>query len=242
MEETIEILSVPVRNVSMDEATDFVFSRIAEGRATTVATANAEMIMRAKDDHELARILAEADLVVPDGAGVLWAAEQQGKHFKERVAGVDLACRIMARCVERQTKVYFFGGAPGIAETAARNMKKKVGEFPVVGVRSGFFAPEEEPEIIEDIRNSGASVLFVALGVPKQEKWIHRHLYELGPCVCMGVGGTFDVLAGHVCRAPKWMQEHRLEWLYRLYKEPSRAMRMLALPKFVVAVKFGSRV
>ena len=116
MEETIEILSVPVRNVSMDEATDFVFSRIAEGRATTVATANAEMIMRAKEDHELARILAEADLVVPDGAGVLWAAEQQGKHFKERVAGVDLACRIMARCVERQTKVYFFGGAPGIAE------------------------------------------------------------------------------------------------------------------------------
>ena len=220
MEETIEILSVPVRNVSMDEATDFVFSRIAEGRATTVATANAEMIMRAKEDHELARILAEADLVVPDGAGVLWAAEQQGKHFKERVAGVDLACRIMARCVERQTKVYFFGGAPGIAEKAARNMKETVGEFPVVG----------------------ASVLFVALGVPKQEKWIHRHLYELGPCVCMGVGGTFDVLAGHVCRAPKWMQEHRLEWLYRLYKEPSRAMRMLALPKFVVAVKFGSRV
>ena len=121
-------------------------------------------------------------------------------------------------------------------------MKETVGEFPVVGIRSGFFTPEEEPEIIEDIRNSGTSVLFVALGVPKQEKWIHRHLYELGPCVCMGVGGTFDVLAGHVCRAPKWMQEHRLEWLYRLYKEPSRAMRMLALPKFVVAVKFGSRV
>ena len=108
------------------------------------------------------------------------------------------------------------------------------------GMHDGFFTAAEEQSIVNDIRNSGAQILFVALGVPKQEKWISRHLYELGPCVCMGVGGTFDVLAGKVCRAPEWMRRNRLEWLYRLCKEPSRAWRMLALPKFVAAVKFGS--
>ena len=112
----------------------------------------------------------------------------------------------------------------------------------MVGTHSGFFTPEEEGKIIEEIRSGGTQILLVALGVPKQEKWIHDHLYELGPCVCMGVGGTLDVLSGKACRAPKWMQEHRLEWLYRLLKEPTRFKRMLALPRFVAAVKWGKGV
>ena len=239
MNDAIEILSIPVQNVSMREATDFVFQCIEEGRDASIATANAEMLIKAREDEELARILQDADMVVPDGAGVLWAAEQQGKCFKERVAGVDLACSLMEAGAAKGTKVYFFGGAPGIAELAAANMEKVVGKLSVAGIHSGFFTAEEEKNIIEDIRNSGTQILFVALGVPKQEKWISKHRYELGPCVCMGVGGTFDVLAGKVCRAPAWMQKHRLEWLFRLYKEPSRALRMLALPKFVAAVKFG---
>lgn len=240
MDGTIEILSIPVDNVSMEEATEFVFNCIEEGKAASIATANAEMLMRAREDSELARILKDADMVVPDGAGVLWAAEQQGRKFKERVAGVDLAYAVMKNCVVKGTKIYFFGGAPGIAETAAVNMRAQVGELNIAGMHDGFFTAAEEQSIVNDIRNSGAQILFVALGVPKQEKWISRHLYELGPCVCMGVGGTFDVLAGKVCRAPEWMRRNRLEWLYRLCKEPSRAWRMLALPKFVAAVKFGS--
>ena len=241
MTSIIDILSIPIGNVTMKEAQTLAFKCIDEGRAASIATANAEMVMRAQSDSELARILQQADLVVPDGAGVLWAAEQQGKKFKERVTGVDLACSLLQEAAARQTAVYLFGGAPGIAEQAAANMQKRLGTLNVVGTHSGFFSDDEEKKIIEDIGSKGTRILLVALGVPKQEKWIHEHLYELGPCVCMGVGGTFDVLAGKAARAPKWMQENRLEWLYRLLKEPTRFKRMLALPRFVLAVKGSKR-
>lgn len=238
---TIDILSIPIWNVTMEEARNLAFKCIDEGRAASIATANAEMVMRAQTDRELAHILQHADLVVPDGAGVLWAAEQQGKKFKERVTGVDLACSLLQEAAARQTAVYLFGGAPGIAEQAAANVQQQLGSLNIVGTHSGFFSADEEQGIIEDIRSKGTRILLVALGVPKQEKWISEHLYELGPCVCMGVGGTFDVLAGKSGRAPKWMQDNRLEWLYRLLKEPTRFKRMLALPKFVAAVKLGGR-
>ncbi|MCI7216577.1 MAG: WecB/TagA/CpsF family glycosyltransferase [Megasphaera elsdenii] len=238
---TIDILSIPIWNVTMEEARNLAFKCIDEGRAASIATANAEMVMRAQTDRELAHILQHADLVVPDGAGVLWAAEQQGKKFKERVTGVDLACSLLQEAAARQTPVYLFGGAPGIAEQAAANVQQQVGSLHIAGTHSGFFSADEEKDIIEDIRSQGTRILLVALGVPKQEKWISEHLYELGPCVCMGAGGTFDVLAGKAGRAPKWMQDNRLEWLYRLLKEPTRFKRMLALPKFVAAVKLGGR-
>ena len=237
----IPILSIPICNVTLADATAFAFTCIAEGKAAAIATANAEMVMKAQEDDLLAQMLKTADLVVPDGAGVLWAAEQEGKKFKERVAGVDLACSLLEKAAARQTAVYFFGGAEGIAKEAAANMQAKYPGLRVVGTHSGFFTADEETGIIADIRQKGTQILLVALGVPKQEKWIHDHLYELGPCVAMGVGGTFDVLAGKSCRAPKWMQEHRLEWLYRLAKEPTRCKRMLALPKFVMAVKCSQK-
>ena len=138
MDGTIEILSIPVDNVSMEEATEFVFNCIEEGKAASIATANAEMLMRAREDSELARILKDADMVVPDGAGVLWAAEQQGRKFKERVAGVDLAYAVMKNCVVKGTKIYFFGGAPGIAETAAANMRAQVGELNLLSMIFGI--------------------------------------------------------------------------------------------------------
>lgn len=234
---TIPILSIPINNVTLEEARDLAFQCLAEGKAAAIATANAEMVMFAQADPELADILRHADLVVPDGAGVLWAAEQQGENFKERVTGVDLACSLLAKAAARQTPVYLFGGVEGIARQAAENMQKQYPGLHVVGTHSGYFTAAEETAIIQDIRDKGTQILLVALGVPKQEKWIHDHLYELGPCIAMGVGGTLDVLAGKVCRAPKWMQEHRIEWLYRLLKEPTRFKRMLALPKFVFTVK-----
>lgn len=241
MSSTIDILSIPVWNVTLEEACAFAFKCVEEGRAASIATANAEMVMKAQADEALARILRHADLVVPDGAGVLWAAEQQGRQFRERVAGIDLACSILTEAAARQTPVYLFGGAEGVARQAADNIEKRIGKLQLAGVHSGFFSEEEEQQIIDDIRRGGTQILLVALGVPKQEKWIYEHLYELGPCVCMGVGGTFDVLSGNVARAPKWMQEHRLEWLYRLMKEPTRIKRMMALPRFVAAVKHDKR-
>lgn len=242
MASKIDILSIPICNVTMEEAVSFAFKCIDEGKAASIATANAEMVMRAQSDDELKDILQHADLVTPDGAGVLWAAEQQHMQFKERVTGVDLACSLLKEAAARQTAVYFFGGAEGIAAKAAENIQQQIGKLNMVGTHSGFFSVDEEQEIIEKIRSGGTRILLVALGVPKQEKWIRDHLYELGPCICMGVGGTFDVLSGKSERAPKWMQQHRLEWLYRLLKEPTRFKRMLALPRFVAAVKWGKGV
>ena len=238
----IDILSVPIANISLAETKDFVFRCIAEGRAASIATANAEMVMRAQKDRELAQALQEADLVIPDGAGVLWAAEQKGQKFKERVTGCDVAELLLKEAAARQTPVYLFGAAAGVADEAAANVEARYGKLNLAGTHSGFFSAAEEKDIIDEIRSHGTRILLVALGVPKQEKWIRDHLYELGPCVCMGVGGTFDVLAGRVGRAPVWMQQNRLEWLYRLCKEPSRFRRMLALPRFMAAVKFGGRM
>ena len=241
MSTTIDILSIPIANVTVEETKDFVFQCVEEGRVASIATANAEMVMKAQDDAELASILQEADLVIPDGAGVLWAAEQDGEKFMERVTGCDVAELLLKEAAQRKTPVYLFGAAEGVAQAAIANMEKKYGPLTLAGVHSGFFTAEEEQYIIDEIRNKGTRILLVALGVPKQEKWIRQHLYELGPCVCMGVGGTFDVLSGQVDRAPEWMQHHRLEWLYRLYKEPSRFKRMLALPRFMLAVKCSKR-
>ena len=148
MTSTIHILSVPIGNVTKEEACAFAFKCIEEGRAASIATANAEMVMRAQSEEELADILRHADLVVPDGAGVLWAAEQIGKQFKERVAGIDLACRLVGEAALRQTPVYFFGGAEGVARDAAANLEKQVGKLHIVGTHSGFFTDEEEKQII----------------------------------------------------------------------------------------------
>ena len=149
---------------------------------------------------------------------------------------------LLKEAAARQTPVYLFGAAAGVAAEAAANVEARYGKLNLAGTHSGFFSAAEEKDIIDEIRSHGTRILLVALGVPKQEKWIRDHLYDLGPCVCMGVGGTFDVLAGRVGRAPVWMQQNRLEWLYRLCKEPSRFRRMLALPRFMAAVKFGGRM
>lgn len=237
----IHILSIPIANVSRTEACQWVFQQLEKGKSAMIATANAEMVMQAQQNEVLATILQHADLVVPDGAGVLWAAEQQGKQFKERVTGVDLACMLLAEAAARQTPVYLLGSAEGIARQVASNVENKFGAAFVVGTHSGFFTSAEEKKIIEEIKWKKAKLVFVALGVPKQEIWIQEHLSQLENCVCMGVGGTFDVLAGKAKRAPHWMQQNRLEWLYRLYKEPTRFKRMLSLPNFVIAVKKQQR-
>lgn len=139
MDNTLDILSIPVANKSRAEVCAQVFSYIENHVPAMIATANAEMIMKAQTDRELATILRAAELVVPDGAGVLWAAEQQGKKFKERVTGVDLACSLLQEAAARQTPVYFLGGMPGIAARAAADIEKKVGKLQLVGTHSGFF-------------------------------------------------------------------------------------------------------
>ena len=230
----VEILGVNVNSLTMAQAVEAVQQFIAEKKVALVATANAEMLMRATQDEELKDILNQADLVVPDGAGTVWAAGHLGEPMPERVAGFDLAQELMREAPSRGDRVYFFGSAPGVADKA--KAEELYPGIQVVGVRNGFFSEADEPQIIADIRAAKPDILLAALGVPKQEKWLKKHMQELQVPVSIGVGGTLDVMAGVMERAPLWMQKAKLEWLFRGLKQPSRAGRLLALPKFVLKV------
>lgn len=236
MTERVEILGVQVDAVTMAQAVDRVSQLIAAGEPSLVATANAEMLLRATHDDELKTILNAANLVVPDGAGTVWAARHLGKQMPERVAGADLVLELMKLAPAKSWKFFLFGAAPGIADKAKLKAETLCPGIKIVGTRNGYFTAADEPEIIAQIKNSRADVLLAALGVPKQEKWLAAHLHELNVPVAIGVGGTFDVMAGVVKRAPLWMQRARLEWLFRAMLQPSRAGRLLALPKFVLKV------
>ena len=238
MKEIATILGVPVVPYTMDEAVAKLTQDTLQRKRNFVVTANAEIIMMAQADKEYKTLLSEtADLILPDGAGTVWAGNYLGYTIPERVAGYDLYLRLLEEAAKKKIPVYFFGGKPGIAEEAAAEGKLRWPGLKVAGCRNGYFSVEEEPEITEAINRSGAAMLFAALGAPKQEKWLAKYRNQLKPCLLMGIGGSFDVLAGKVQRAPKWMQEARLEWFYRLVKQPSRFGRMLALPKFVFAVR-----
>ena len=232
----VEILGVNVNSLTMAQAVEAVQQFIAEKKVALVATANAEMLMRATQDEELKDILNQADLVVPDGAGTVWAAGHLGEPMPERVAGCDLAQELMREAPSRGDRVYFFGSAPGVADKAKAKAEELYPGIQVVGVRNGFFSEADEPQIIADIRAAKPDILLAALGVPKQEKWLKKHMQELQVPVSIGVGGTLDVMAGVMERAPLWMQKAKLEWLFRGLKQPSRAGRLLALPKFVLKV------
>ena len=236
MSERVEILGVKVDALTMAQAVERVATLISAGKPSIVATANAEMLLNATHDAELKQILNAAELVVPDGAGTVWAARHLGKHMPERVAGFDLVQELMKVAPREGWRFFLFGAAPSIADKAKLKAEELYPGIKVVGTRNGYFKPSDEPQILAQIKASRADILLAALGVPKQEKWLARYKDELGVPVSIGVGGTFDVMAGVVKRAPRWMQRARLEWLFRAMLQPSRAGRLLALPKFVFKV------
>ncbi len=236
----VNILGVNVDIITMKQAVKNLEDYIQNARKPHfVATANAEMVMIAQTDFELLDILNSADLVVPDGAGVVWAASHQGVSISERVAGYDLTQNLLKEAANKGYTVFLFGGSPGIAEKAKKVAEQWYPGIRIIGFRDGYFSCGEESGIIHSIQNAKPDIILVALGVPKQEKWVNKHLRDLNVSVAIGVGGTFDVMAGAVKRAPLWMQQAKLEWLFRLLLQPSRFMRMVALPKFVFLVLFG---
>lgn len=236
MADQVNILGVNVDAVTMAEAVAHVTAAMDVRANVMIATANAEMIMRATHDEELRDILNAAALVVPDGAGTVWAARHLGHAMPERVAGYDLAQELLRRAPAEGRRIYFFGAAPGVAEKAKEKAEQLYPGIEIVGVRNGFFSPADNAAIIAEIRAARPDLLLVALGVPKQEKWIAAHLAALDVPAAIGVGGTLDVMAGVMKRAPYWMQKAKLEWLFRGLMQPKRAGRLLALPKFVLKV------
>ena len=236
----VEILGVTVDSLTMTEAVSRVEGFIANKKPALIATANAEMIMNATRDEELKNILNGADMVVPDGAGTVWAAHQLGCYMPERVAGYDLAQELLRISPSKGYRVYFFGSAPGVADKAKAKAEELYPGIEICGTRNGYFSEDDENQIVEDIKTAKPDILLAALGVPKQEKWLSKYKDVLGVPVNIGVGGTLDVMAGVMERAPLWMQKAKLEWLFRGLKQPSRIGRLMALPRFVFKV-LGSK-
>ncbi len=236
MFDKVDILGVKVASLTMKEAVNTVLDFISRREPVIVATANAEMIMNATRDPELKKVLDTAALVVPDGAGTVWAAHHLGYKMPERVAGYDMVQELLRIAPQKQLRIYFFGSAPGVAEKAKRKAETLYPGVNIVGVRNGYFSEADESDIVADIKKAEPDILLAALGVPKQEKWLHKYYKELNVPVSIGVGGTFDVMAGVMKRAPLWMQKAKVEWLFRGLLQPKRAGRLLALPKFVIKV------
>ena len=236
MRRITDILGVPFDVISMDEAVKRVIGYLSGSGQHMVCTPNPEIVMEAQEDKELMNILNAADLIVPDGIGIVMASKFCKEKIKERVAGYDLVQNIFEKLKDTEYKVYFFGGAPGVASTAAKKMSKKYPGLSIVGTRNGYFSSKDEKDIIDDIKRSGADLLLVGLGAPKQEKWIYENMRLTGAKVSIGVGGSFDVMSGKVKRAPVFFQKCGLEWFYRLLCQPTRLKRMLKLPKFVLVV------
>ncbi len=232
-----DILGVKVASLTMEQAVKTAEELMQSKSPRLIATANAEMIMRATQDDELKEILNTADLVVPDGAGTVWASNYLGVKMPERVAGFDLVHALFADAPAKKYRIFFFGSAPGVAQKAKAKAEADFPGIQIVGVRNGFFTADDEAEIIAQIKAAKPDLLLAALGVPKQEKWLKQHMNEIGCPLNIGVGGTFDVMAGVMKRAPLWMQKAKLEWLFRGMLQPKRIGRLMALPRFVMAVK-----
>lgn len=232
----VTLLDIPVDPLTMAEALTRVEAFITAGGPHHIFTADASGIARAQEDRELFSIIGQADLVTADGAGVLLASRIAGARLPERVSGCDLVMTLCALAAARGYAVYFFGAAEGVAHDAAAILQERFPGLRVAGVRNGYYAPEDEARIARDIAVARPEILFVALGVPKQERFIRGYFEELGVPVMLGVGGSLDVIAGRLQRAPRWMQRTGLEWLYRLLQEPQRLPRMLLLPQFILQV------
>ena len=237
MGERLEILGVGIDKVNSQQALEKIGEFIASGQPHQIVTANAEIIYQASKNEKMCNVINNAQMVTADGSGVVWASRQLGQPLEQRVTGIDLVNSICEQSAKDKWKIYILGSAPGVAATAAVNIRDKFPGCNIVGTHHGYFNAKEEKQILAELEQLKPDVLFVALGAPKQEYWIADHLAELGIPVGMGIGGSMDVLSGNVKRAPKWMQKMSLEWLYRLLIQPTRFKRVLALPKFMLAVK-----
>ncbi len=237
--ETAKLFGVKIDKVDFEEAYMRFDGYMRQDETKMIFTPNAEIIMKAQDDPEFKTVLNKGDLVIPDGIGIVIASKIHHLGLKERVTGIDMMERILEYCNRSKSSIFIFGGKPGVAETAVQNIEDKFSNIKIKGVLDGYYDEKDELKILDRINEEKPDVLFVALGAPKQEKWIEKHQKFLNVKVAMGVGGAVDVYAGVAKRAPLIMRKLGLEWLYRLVKEPSRFGRMLVLPKFLLKVIFS---
>ncbi|MBQ8496104.1 MAG: WecB/TagA/CpsF family glycosyltransferase [Clostridia bacterium] len=240
----INIRGIYFDNIDMHEALVLAENAMTGETIKTVFTPNAEIAQLAAEQKEIKNLLNRADILLPDGAGVVLASKILKTPLKEKVAGVEFGENILALAAEKGYPVYFLGGKPTVAELAAQKMKEKYPALSIVGMHDGYFLKNgaENDAIIRNINESGAKILFVCLGAPAQEQWIDANKNRfVSVRLVMGLGGSLDVYAGTVRRAPKIFIRMHLEWFYRLCKEPRRIGRMMKLPKYIIGTVKDSR-
>lgn len=228
----VDILGVGFDNVTMEQAVAEGVRLLHTEGAHYAVTPNPEIVEICRADPEAMEAVNGADLVLADGIGVIYGAKIQGTPLKNRVPGIAFAQKLMERMAREGDTLFLLGAKPGVAEEAARRLEKTYPGLRIVGTNDGYFQ-EDEP-VVEKIRASGAAVVFVCLGAPKQEKWMRKNGEATGAHLLIGMGGCLDVFSGRVQRAPEIFQKLGLEWLYRVAKEPSRIGRVAKLPLFLV--------
>ncbi|PIC99877.1 WecB/TagA/CpsF family glycosyltransferase [Sporosarcina sp. P29] len=229
-----EILGVSVNTENYDDLIPKVFENIEAGKKSLIVAINPEKLMKAKEDPELKALLNRAEFQIPDGIGVILASKLKKGQIRSRVTGIDMMDRVVQEAAVRGKRIFLYGAKPGVAEEAAAKLQEMHPNIQIAGVQHGY---EKDVQVVLDtINQAKPDILFVAMGSPKQEQWIEQHRDQLHPVVFQGVGGSFDVLAGNIKRAPAAFQKAGAEWLYRLLLEPSRIKRQMNLPKFLVEV------
>ena len=225
----VDVLGVGIDDLTMKEAVDRALSLILEHRCAYMVTPNPEIVMAAWDDPEVAEAIENADLVIPDGTGVMQAARILKTPLKEHLPGIDAATEILKRLAQDGGSVFLFGARPGIAEKAAERMKKLFPGLKVCGTNDGYGS--NDATVVSKINAAKPDFVMVCLGVPKQEKWMAKYAGKLDVGLMAGLGGTLDVFSGHVRRAPILWQKLNLEWLYRCFAEPKRIKKIKELPQ-----------
>lgn len=229
----VEVLDVGVDVVTEQDVLDFVRRRVESRQPARIVTVNAEFVMMARDHAEFRAVLNGATVATADGAGILWALRRLGVDLRQRVGGSDLIWSMSRQAAQQGHRVFFLGAGTGVAAATSEVLVRRFPGLCVAGTYGGSSDPIEEAYIVDLIRRAQADILFVAFGAPRQDIWIARNLETLGVSIAIGVGGSFDYVAGRARRAPRWMRDRGLEWLWRLIQQPWRWRRMLALPRFV---------
>ena len=225
MSRRIEMMGCQIDNLSMEETLHTIEKFIQSGRPHQHVVVNVDKLVKASRDVELRRIINECPLINVDGMPVVWASRLLGKPLKERVAGVDLFESLMKRSAEKGWRVYLLGAREEVVLGVKQIYMRKYPGLTVAGYRNGYWKPEEEAEVVEQIKAAEADLLFVAISSPMKEHFLGRYQAEMKIPFAMGVGGTFDVAVGKVKRAPVWMQGAGLEWFYRFLQEPRRMFK-----------------
>ena len=237
-----DILGVGIDNLTLSESVDAGAALMDGEGFHYVVTPNPEFILAAKKNEEFRTVLNNADLALADGIGVVYAARILGRPLKGKVPGIDFAQGLLARMAQSGKSLFLLGAKPGVAEQAAENLRRRYPGLQICGTHDGYF--QEDAPVAEAVRASGADVLFVCLGAPKQELWMSRNGPSSGVKLAVGLGGSLDVFAGTVERAPESWQKAGMEWLYRLIREPNRFGRMARLPLILtdaLAARLGGK-